>query len=59
MVGILVHFGMEFTLWSVGIRPGVVSEFLFNSFLEFNTGVPILYILWTYFNSRDNNEVKN
>ncbi|MFW9920443.1 MAG: hypothetical protein ACFFED_12645 [Candidatus Thorarchaeota archaeon] len=56
IVGILVHFGMEFTLWLAGIRPspisGVLSEFLFNSFLEFNTGVPILFILWTYLKNR-------
>ncbi|MBN2229024.1 MAG: hypothetical protein JW779_05475 [Candidatus Thorarchaeota archaeon] len=56
LVGILVHFGMESTLWLAGIRPspvsGVLFEFLFNSFLEFNTGVPILYVLWTYLRSR-------
>jgi len=56
LIGILVHFGMEFTLWLSGIRPspvsGVLSEFLFNSFLEFNTGVPILFVLWAYLRSR-------
>ncbi len=57
LVGILVHVGMEFTLWMAGIRPspvsGALSEFLFNSFLEFNTGVPILFVLWVYLNNRN------
>jgi hypothetical protein len=48
-VGILVHFGMEITLLASGIRPAenYVHVLLFNSLLEFNMGVPILYILWT------------
>ncbi len=49
LVGILVHFGMEITLLASGIRPAenYVDVLLFNSLLEFNMGVPILYILWT------------
>lgn len=53
-VGILVHFGMEITLLASGIRPAgdYVHVLLFNSLLEFNMGVPILYILWTAIRSR-------
>jgi hypothetical protein len=49
LVGILVHFGMEITLLASGIRPAenYVDVLLFNSLLEFNMGVPFLYILWT------------
>jgi hypothetical protein len=54
IVGFLVHFGMEITLLASGIRPAedYVHVLLFNSLLEFNTGIPILYILWTAFRSR-------
>lgn len=53
-VGFLVHFGMEITLLASGIRPAqdYVHVLLFNSLLEFNTGIPILYILWTAIRSR-------
>ena len=61
LTGFLVHFAMEITLLSAGIRP--ISEawtvLLFNSFLEFNTGVPILYFIWkliTYY--RRESEIK-
>ena len=49
LIGILVHFAMEITLLASGIRPAenYVDVLLFNSLLEFNMGVPILYILWT------------
>jgi hypothetical protein len=49
LIGILVHFAMEVTLLASGIRPAEnhVDVLLFNSLLEFNMGVPILYILWT------------
>ncbi len=56
-VGILVHFGMEFTLLMAGIRPSPLvnglSEFLFNSFLEFNAGVPYLFMVWRYLSSEE------
>jgi hypothetical protein len=54
VVGFLVHFGMEITLLASGIRPAedYVHVLLFNSLLEFNTGIPILYILWTAIRSR-------
>jgi len=53
-VGMLVHFGMEITLLASGIRPAgdYVHVLLFNSLLEFNMGIPILYILWTAIRSR-------
>jgi len=49
LIGILVHFGMEFTLWISDIRPaeGGLDVLIFNSLLEFNTGIPVLYIAWT------------
>lgn len=54
LVGGLVHFGMEITLLASGIRPAenYVDVLLFNSLLEFNMGIPILYILWTAIRSR-------
>jgi hypothetical protein len=54
-VGMLVHFGMEITLLASGIRPAgdYVHVLLFNSLLEFNMGIPILYILWTAIKSAD------
>jgi hypothetical protein len=50
LIGILVHFGMEFTLWISGIRPTDegFDVMIFNSLLEFNTGIPVLYIAWTF-----------
>ena len=49
LIGILVHFGMESTLWVSGIRPTDrgFDVMIFNSLLEFNTGIPVLYIAWT------------
>ncbi len=54
MIGVLVHFGMEITLLASGIRPAedYVDVLLFNSLLEFNMGIPILYIFWTAVRSR-------
>jgi len=54
VIGILVHFGMEITLLASGIRPAgdYVNVLLFNSLLEFNMGIPILYVLWTAVRSR-------
>ena len=53
-IGVLVHFGMEITLLASGIRPAknYVDVLLFNSLLEFNMGIPILYVLWTAIRSR-------
>lgn len=55
LIGILVHFAMEVTLLASGIRPAenYVHVLLFNSLLEFNMGVPILYILWTAIKSAE------
>jgi hypothetical protein len=54
MIGVIVHFGMEITLLASGIRPAedYVDVLLFNSLLEFNMGIPILYIFWTAVRSR-------
>lgn len=53
-IGVLVHFGMEITLLASGIRPAedYVDVLLFNSLLEFNMGIPILYVLWTAVRAR-------
>lgn len=58
-VGVVVHFGMEITLLVSGIRPArdYVDVLLFNSLLEFNMGIPILYILWTAITSRKTPEI--
>ena len=50
LVGFLIIFAMEFTLWISGIRPaeGSVDVLVFNSFMQFNVGIPVLYIVWTY-----------
>ncbi len=61
LTGFLVHFAMEITLLSAGIRPltEAASVLFFNSFLEFNTGVPILFIAWqliTYNKSKPQTE---
>jgi hypothetical protein len=55
LIGILVHFAMEVTLLASGIRPAenYVDVLLFNSLLEFNMGVPILYIFWTAIKSAE------
>lgn len=44
-VGFFVHFSMEVTLLLSGIRVLHVFDLIFNSIIEFNTGVPILYLL--------------
>ncbi|HEY49761.1 MAG TPA: hypothetical protein G4O13_06925 [Dehalococcoidia bacterium] len=50
LVGFLIIFAMEFTLWISGIRPaeGAVDVLIFNSFIQFNVGIPVLYIVWTF-----------
>ncbi len=55
LVGVTVHFGMEITLLASGIRPArdYVEVLVFNSLLEFNMGVPILFVLWTALRSRE------
>jgi len=54
LIGFLVHFAMETTLLAVGIRPweGAVGVLAFNSLVEFNMGVPILYFGWVFLKDR-------
>ena len=53
-IGIFIHFSMESTLMIAGIRSPFDWEVLaVNSLLEFNTGIPILFGLWTAFNWSD------
>jgi len=58
LIGILVHFGMELTLHVSGIRPieGSLSIILFNSLLEFNSGIPVLFLLNFIIDQRKNNK---
>ncbi|MCG3220403.1 MAG: hypothetical protein H7641_03400 [Candidatus Heimdallarchaeota archaeon] len=48
LVGVLVHFAMEITLFAAGIRPigNLVDVLLFNSLIEFNSGIPFIYFGW-------------
>ncbi|NPE06794.1 MAG: hypothetical protein GNW80_00805 [Asgard group archaeon] len=53
VTGIFIHFSMESTLMIAGIRPIDWEVLAVNSLLEFNTGIPILFGLWTAFNWND------
>ena len=48
LIGFVVHFGMEISLLSAGIRPAqdLLSVLVFNSLIEFNSGTPFLFIIW-------------
>ncbi len=46
LVGCGIHFMMEFSLWISGIRPTGLDTLLANTLIEFNMGIPILYIFW-------------
>jgi hypothetical protein len=52
-IGIFIHFSMEFTLWATNIRPTHWDVLIFNSLLEFNEGIPILFGMWVFFNKKD------
>ncbi|MHA1865756.1 MAG: hypothetical protein ACTSVB_04650 [Candidatus Heimdallarchaeaceae archaeon] len=59
LIGILVHFRMEFTQHISGIRPieGSLSIILPDSLLEFNSGIPVLFLLNFIIDQRKNNEL--
>jgi hypothetical protein len=46
LMGVAVYFMMEFSLFISGIRPSSWLLLTVNSLLEFQMGMPILYILW-------------
>jgi len=55
LVGFLVHFAMEITLLSAGIRPlaeGSFGVLIFNSLIEFNMGIPPLFFGWIMLKDR-------
>ena len=55
-VGIFIHFSMESTLLIAGIRPSTATAWAilaFNSLIEFNTGIPVLFILWIIVNLKE------
>jgi len=45
LVGVFVHFSMEFTLLLPGIRKSGLFDLIFNSLFEFNMGAPLLYLM--------------
>ena len=54
LIGIVVHFGMEISLLSAGIRPAtdLLTVLVFNTLIEFNSGTPFLFIIWTLTKNR-------
>jgi len=46
LVGFMIHFMMEFSLFASGIRPGSFLILIENSLIEFNMGVPFFYLLY-------------
>ena len=52
-VGIFIHFSMESTLMIAEIRPLNWSVMIFNSLLEFNTGIPYLFLMWIFVNLKE------
>ncbi len=59
LVGFLVHFAMEISLLLPGIRPQSLDVLLFNSFLEFNSGAPYLYLMWWYWEQKNHQTPAN
>ena len=53
-VGIFIHLSMEATLSIAGIRqPFYVGVFIYNSLMEFNSGIPYLIVMWILLNRKD------
>lgn len=46
LIGFAVHFMMEFSLLITGVRPDSFLILLENSLVEFNMGIPILYLFY-------------
>lgn len=45
LIGVFVHFSMEFTLLLLGLRGSSIFDLVFNSLFEFNMGAPLLYLM--------------
>ena len=53
-VGVFIHFSMEATLSLAGIRhPFYWGVFIYNSIMEFNSGIPYLIVMWILVNRKD------
>jgi hypothetical protein len=53
-VGIFIHLSMEATLTIAGIRqPFYWGVFIYNSIMEFNSGIPYLIVMWIIVNRKD------
>ena len=58
LVGFLVHFAMEISLFLPGIRNGSFDILFFNSFIEFNTGAPVLFLI-SYYWRKNNSHIES
>ncbi|MHA1126402.1 MAG: hypothetical protein ACTSQX_12320 [Candidatus Heimdallarchaeota archaeon] len=52
-VGIFIHLSMEATLTIANIRPLYWDVFFFDSIMEFNSGIPSLFIVWVLVNRKE------
>lgn len=55
-VGIFIHFSMESTLLIAQIRPLSWDVLIFDSLVEFNSGIPYLFLAWVIIESIKNQD---